>query len=121
MRIDVPAHARFLHVLRVAAASASIEVLDDFRAVDDLRLAIDELAAAALETAHADARLEVELWAEGRTLHVRGRVAADGQAPSLSDIGRLLVASVTRSHRLEREGEAVVFELAVGPGTRGGD
>ena len=114
MHLDVPADTRFLHVLRVAAATASIEVLHDFRAVDDLRLAIDELAAAAIATAGPDARLAVELWAANATLHVRGRVRADGETPALSDIGQLLVTSVTRSYRLAREGDEIVFELVVG-------
>lgn len=117
VHLDVPADTRFLQVLRVAAATASIEVLHDFRAVDDLRLAVDELAAAAIAAAHPDARLAVELWAANATLRVRGRVRADGEAPELSDIGQLLVASATRSYRLARDGDDVVFELVVGRDT----
>ena len=119
--IDVPADPRFLQVLRVAAAAASLEVIDDFQRIDDLRLAIDELSAAAIDSAHRDARIDVEIWADGDAVRVRGRVRArEGDAaPALSDIGQLLVASVSRSYRLDRDGEDVVFELVLGTSDAG--
>lgn len=115
--LGVPADPRFLHVLRVAAAAASFEVVDDFERIDDLRLAVDELAAAAIGSAVPGARIELEIWARDDAVRVRGRVVAhDDAAPALSDIGELLVASVCRSHRLDREDGDVVFELVIGAG-----
>ncbi len=116
MAIDVPADPRFLQVLRVASAAAGVDVLGDLQRVDDLRLAVDELAAAAIASADASARLQVEIWTSGTSIRVQGRVRGDGDAPVLSDIGRMLVDSVARSHRLAREHAEIVFELALDAG-----
>ena len=58
----------------------------------------------------------MEIWAHGDTVRVRGRVRAggNGAGPVLSEIGQLLVDSVSRSYRLDREGADVVFELVLG-------
>ena len=118
MAIDVPADPQYLQVLRVAAAAASLEVVEDFQRIDDLRLAVDELAAAAMESADPDARIEVEIWADGDTVRVGGRVRrrpdGTGSVPALSEIGELLVGSVSHSYRLDVEGADVVFELVLG-------
>ncbi len=116
MAIDVPADPRFLRVLRVAAAAAGLDVLGDLQRIDDLRLAVDELAAAAIATADASARLQVEIWTSGTSIRVQGRVRGDGDDPVLTDIGRLLVDSVASTHRLAREDAQIVFELAVDAG-----
>lgn len=119
MAIDVPADARFLQVLRVAAAAACAEALGDYQRVDDLRLAIDELAAAAITSADDDGRLHVEVWTTGDAVHVHGRVPADGRDPALGEIGTMLLSSVSRQHRIARVGDDVVFELVVALGRVG--
>lgn len=107
---------RSLRLLRVSAAAASAEVLDDYRRLDDLRLAIDELAVAVIRAAPPGERLHVMVRAEADGVHLEGRVRADGDVPALSDVGEMLVATVSRSHHLGRDGADLVFELVIEPG-----
>ena len=87
--------------------------MQDLQRVDDLRLAVDELAAAAIAASPPGARLHVEIRASKASIGVRGRVQADGAAPTLSRVGRMLVTSIGRAHHRELEDGEIVFDLVV--------
>ena len=116
--LDVPADVRFLQVLRVSVATAALELEPTLERLDDLRLAVDELAASVIEAAPPDRRLQVRLGLSSTGVRVRGSVAADGALPALSEVGVLLLSSVCRDHRLEREGSDLVFEFTMEVGGR---
>lgn len=117
--LTVPADVRFLQVLRVSVATAALELEPTLERLDDLRLAIDELAASVIEAVAPDRRLQVRLALAPTGVRVRGSVEADGALPTLSEVGVMLLSSVCRDHRLEREGSAVVFEFTMDVGGRG--
>lgn len=116
VHLDVPADVRYLRLLRVSAAAASAEMVLDLQRLDDLRLAIDELAAAVIATARPGSRLRVSIRAAPRTVVLQGRTSVDGALPALSDVGEMLVATVCRSHGIRREGDEVVFDLEMDTG-----
>lgn len=114
IRVDVPAEGQSLQFLRVAAAAACADVIDDLDRLDDVRLAVDELAVGVIRAAPPGRRLQVTIETSPGTLAIRGRVEADGEVPQLSDVGAMLVSSICRSYRLTREADELVFELVVG-------
>ena len=113
VRLDVPADVRFLQMLRVSVATAALELEPTLERLDDLRLAVDELAASVIEAARPDGRLRVQLGLSSTGVRVRGTVEADAAVPTLSDVGVTLLSSVCRDHRLERDGSDLVFEFTM--------
>ena len=116
VELDVPADVRFLQVLRVSVATAALELEPTLERLDDLRLAVDELAASVIEAAPDAGRLRVRLGLSATGVHVRGSIEADAAVPTLSEVGVMLLSSVCRDHRLEREGSDLVFDFTMAVG-----
>lgn len=114
VRVDVPADDQFLQFLRVSAAAACADVIEDLDRLDDVRLAVDELAVGVIRAAPPGRRLLVTIETSPAALTITGRVAADDRAPWLSDVGAMLVSSISKSYRLAREDDELVFELVFG-------
>lgn len=114
VRVDVPADEQFLQFLRVSAAAACRDLVDDLDQLDDIRLAVDELAVGVIRVAPPGQRLLVTIETAPTALTITGRVAADGEPPVLSDVGAMLVSSISQSYRLAREDDELVFELVLG-------
>lgn len=113
VRVDVPADDRFLQFLRVAAAAACTDVIDDLDRLDDIRLAVDELAVGVIRAAPPGNRLLLTIESARTTLTITGRVSASGATPRLSDVGAMLVSGTCRSYRLAREHGEPMFELVL--------
>lgn len=113
VRFDVPAEVRFLHLLRVSVATAAMELEPGMERLDDLRLAVDELATAVIRGAPAHARLAITVELEPRLVAVRGRCPAQGETPTLSEVGGMLLSTVCCEHRLDREGAEFVFSMSM--------
>lgn len=113
IELDVPADDRYLQVLRVTAAAVAAGLFDEMDRLDDVRLAIDELAVAVIRAAEPGERLHIVLRPAPDHLVVSGRVPADGEAPHLSSVGQTLLATICDGYRLAREDGDLVFELVV--------
>lgn len=114
VRVDVPADEQFLQFLRVSAAAACTDLVHDLDQLDDIRLAVDELAVGLIRAAPPGQRLLVTIETAPTALTITGRVAANGASPVLSDVGTMLVSSISRSYRLAREDDDLMFELVLG-------
>lgn len=114
VRVDVPADDRFLQFLRVAATAACTDVIDDLDRLDDIRLAVDELAVGVIRAAPPGHRLLLTVESAPTALTITGRVAARGATPRLSDVGAMLVSGTCRSYRVAREDGEPMFELVLG-------
>lgn len=114
VHLAVPARASFLRLLRVTAATAAAEHGCCYDHLDDVRLAIGELAAAVMDAARRDATLHVDLELTADGLAAHGRVLARDGSASLTDVGRLLLGTVADEHWVGREGDEVVFDLRMG-------
>lgn len=113
IELDVPADDRYLQVLRVTAAAVAAGLFDEIDRLDDVRLAIDELAVAVIRAADPGERLHVVLQAADDRLVVSGRVAADDEVPRLSPVGQTLLATICDTYRLAREDGDLLFEMAI--------
>lgn len=114
VRVDVPADDQFLQFLRVSAAAACTDVIEDLDQLDDIRLAVDELAVGVIRAAPPDQRLLMTIATSPAALTITGRVSGGDQVPELSDVGAMLVSSIGESYRLDLEDDELVFELVLG-------
>lgn len=114
VRLDVPASPEFLGVVRVSTAAAVADMVDDLDSLEDVRLAVDELAAGVVGVARPGARLHVDVRRQGRCVTVTGDVDCT-RAPAISDVGELLLAVTCRHHHVRQQAGRAVFaaELAV--------
>ena len=111
--LEVPTDHAYLRVLRVTAAAAASRVVDDLDRLDDLRLAVDELAVAVIDASPASARLQVTIEIDDHGVTIRGRAESDRAVPALSEVGTMLVAAVSEDHALERDGEHLRFHVRI--------
>ena len=75
--ITVPAESRFLHVVRLTAAGAAAESELSTEQIEDVKIAIDELAAAAISAAGITAELVIDFRGDDTGLEVRCSVEVD--------------------------------------------
>ena len=112
--LDVPADVRFLQLLRVSVATAAFDLDPTLEHLDDLRLAVDELAVSVIERARPGGRLDLRITLTDRHVRVEGTAPADGSGePTLSDVGTMLLAALGCDHRLAREGSSLAFDLTM--------
>lgn len=108
--VDFPADARFLVMARVTVAALAAELEFDLEAIDDLRIAVDELCVALLpEAADDSCRVRLRAVLDGSSILVEGmvdRAASDEprEVASLDELSRSIL-------------EVIVDSYQVGPGT----
>ncbi|HRW36459.1 MAG: hypothetical protein KDB04_00145 [Acidimicrobiales bacterium] len=109
--LEVPADPRLLRVARVAVASVAAELPLTLQDVEDLRVAVDELAAALIEGCGPDATLRLEVAVDGDAIDVRGQVAGAGPLPALHPVAQDLLGLVAPGHELGDDGRDRTFRL----------
>lgn len=113
VRVDVPARPDFLGIVRVSTAAAVADMVDDLDTLEDVRLAVDELAAAVIDVACPDARLHLDLRRQGQGVMVTGDVDCT-RAPTISDVGERLLAVTCRHHDVRHQAGRAVFTAELG-------
>jgi hypothetical protein len=98
--VTIPARSSFIGLARVTATSMGAELDLDVDALDDLRLALNELVAALIEVADEDATIAVEYTLADDGLTVSGRLSA-GQGATLDELSRQILGVVTDSYHLD--------------------
>lgn len=109
--LRIPAHSHFLRLARVTAASLAADLPFTVGDVEDLRVAVDELAAAVIDGCDDDAILDLHFEVDEDALIVTGRVAGAGEAPELHPVARDLLGLVADGHELGIEGVDRVFQF----------
>ncbi len=92
IELHLPADPNLLRVARVAVAAVAAALpftLDD---IEDLRIAVDELGARAIEDLEPDATLELSISASDDGVTVAGRVPGAGPLPPLHPVAADLLA-----------------------------
>ena len=109
--LQLPADPSLLRVARVTVASAAAELPFTLEDVEDLRVAVDELAAAVIEGCDPTATLSLEIVVDGDAVSVSGRVAGVGELPELHPVAADLLAMLAPGHELGLDGDDRTFRL----------
>lgn len=111
VRLSIPAHPRMLRFARVTAATLAVDLAFTLEEIEDLRVAVDELAAAAIEGLDEAAALELCFEIQGTDLVVDGQVPAAGPMPELHPVAQELINMLTDHHELAERGGSRIFRL----------
>ncbi|MFA9431616.1 hypothetical protein [Egicoccus sp. AB-alg2] len=118
IRLDVPADTRCLRTLRLAIAGAAELAGFDEEAVGDVRIAVDELAAAVMSVADGGARLIADVEVGRGRLRVVGRLTRPpGSTPQLSPIAQDVLPRTTDHHWLGARGTFGLERVTATPTT----
>ena len=112
VRLELPAATQHLRLARLAAASLATDLGFGLGAIEDLRVAVDELCAAVIEEAPAGARLTLTYCPAGDHLLVDGEVDVPLGVPlELHPVAREVLAIVADDYRIGQQGERRSFHL----------
>jgi anti-sigma regulatory factor (Ser/Thr protein kinase) len=114
--LEVPAHSRYLRVVRLVASACAADAGFDIDDVEDVRVAADELCAGALELAPLGTIVLTFETADGElTMHGTAALAAQGQEAAHEteavDLRAAILGVVADSHSFSvsrRPGDAQV-------------
>lgn len=109
--LELPATTALLRVARVALASLAAELPFTLEDIEDLRVAIDELAAAAIEGAEPEHTLVLHMWLDDAAVSVEGTVAGIGPVPELHPVARDLLGLVAPGAELVGDGDDRTFRF----------
>jgi len=109
--LELPADPRLLRLARVTVASAAAELPFTLQDIEDLRVAVDELAAVLIDGCDPSATLRIEVVITTGSVEVRGRVAGAGALLALHPVAVDLLQLVAPGHQLANEGDDRVFRL----------
>lgn len=109
--LRIPSDPRLLRVARVTAAALAADLPFTVQDIEDLRVAVDELAAAAIDGCDADALLELRFEVGDHELRVSGRVAGAGAPTELHPVAADLLGLVADGHELAADGDDRVFRF----------
>lgn len=108
VQLCIPAHSRMLRFARVTAATLAVDLGFTLEEIEDLRVAVDELAAAAIEGLDDSAMLELCFEIQGSDLVVDGEVHDVGPAPDLHPVAQELINMLADGYEFsERDGNRV--------------
>lgn len=108
--LTVPAALEFVRIVRLTASGVASRLGFDVEDVEDLRVAVDELASIVVDHATAGDLLEVVFSVAGGTLRIEGRVPAQPESgPSLDDLTSQILAAVVDTYEVESDGGHVRF------------
>jgi serine/threonine-protein kinase RsbW len=114
VRLSIPGEAGYLRVARMAASSVASLAGFDLEAVDDLRIAVDELCSILIREGDGTA-IDLGFRISDSCIQVDGRTRAgrrDGPLPDgHRELGEQILAVVTDHYRLSNVGGDLVFEL----------
>jgi serine/threonine-protein kinase RsbW len=117
IQVTVPADPRFVRVVRMVANRSAATAGMGYDRIEDLALAIDEAGTELLRLPGAST-LEGLISSETDGIHVRLAVDAGGGSwpPTRWDesLGALVLGSLARDIRFERDDDQSVIHLAVG-------
>lgn len=112
MTLDVPAVGSVLRLLRLSCLGAAEMAGMDTDDLDDVRVAIDELAVALFEVAPAGARLRLRLEVLDGDLQLFAQLSANCvSTPQLSDLATSVLAHAVDVHHLFSSNGSAGFHL----------
>jgi serine/threonine-protein kinase RsbW len=111
VRLVIPAHARFLRLARLTAAGIAGDSGFGLEAIEDLRVAVDEVCAILIEGAADSAELELVYRSTADGLVIEGSCPNPGKEPDLHPVARELLAMTADDYSVYATGDVVSFRL----------
>jgi serine/threonine-protein kinase RsbW len=113
IRLSVPASLEFVRILRLTASGIASGLGFDVEEVENIRVAVDELASLVLERADGTGTLDVEFMASESELRIEGRVPApDGALLRAEELTALILKALTDDYDLRVDGGFARFSCA---------
>jgi hypothetical protein len=109
--LTVPGHPAYLRLARLAAADTGARAGLSIGDLEDLRIAVDELAFALIGDERSGAPLTLRFLAAEGMVEIEGTCAADGGAPELGSLARTIVDVIADEHELGADGDTRHFRL----------
>lgn len=109
--LRIPADRRVLRMARVTAAAMAADLPFTIQDIEDLRVAVDELAAALIDGCGPDETLDLDFEVEDGDLVVSGRVVGAGAPAELHPVAADLLGLVAHGHQLGVDGSDRVFSF----------
>lgn len=107
VRLSVPGSLEYVRVVRLTAAAVAARLGFDVEEIEDLRVAVDELASAVIEAGDG-AELTLAFSNLGGTFVVEGTAVATTD-PGLDDLTRLILGAVVDDFTLSSSGGVARF------------
>jgi hypothetical protein len=121
VKLELPAAPRYLRLARLTAAGLAGDLGFDMESLEDLRVAIDELCAAAIDGSDGTATLVLRYEPRGRGIRIEGEVEADGPGVELHPVAQELLRMVADDYELSSTETSRTFWVSKEPTPIEGD
>jgi serine/threonine-protein kinase RsbW len=112
VRLTIPARSRYLRLARLTAAGIASDLGFSLQAIEDLRVAIDEVCALLIEGCDDNAELELSYQPEGDKLLIDGRCpCGEGRAADIHPVARELLEMTADEYDVRATADARTFRL----------
>jgi serine/threonine-protein kinase RsbW len=111
VRLAIPAEARHLRLARLTAAGIAGDAGFSLEAIEDLRVAVDEVCAILIEGAPDDAEVELTYRTSGDGIVIEGTCPNGNGDADLHPVARELLAMTADEYDVGKEGTSMVFRL----------
>ena len=109
--LTIPGHPVYLRLVRLAAADTGARAGLSIGDLEDLRIAVDELAFALIGDERSGAPLTLRFFAAEGLVEIEGECAGNGSTPELGQLARTIVDVITDEHEIMDDGETCRFHL----------
>lgn len=120
IKVSIPASPEYVQVVRLIAAGLASRLGFTLDEIDDLKIAVDELAAYLTGTRGRDGSLDIEFGVAGERITIEGIAhvtPSDAVRTELSDFSRMILETVADEASFGRDGEAATFHLVKSRGS----
>jgi serine/threonine-protein kinase RsbW len=111
VRLVIPAQPRFLRLARLTAAGIAGDLGFSLEAIEDLRVAVDEVCAILMDGVADGGELDLSYRGTDDGLVIEGSCTNPGAVPDLHPVARELLAMTADDYSVFAAGENVSFRL----------
>jgi hypothetical protein len=109
--LTIPGHPVYLRLARLAAADTGARAGLSIGDLEDLRIAVDELAFALIGDEPSGAPVTFRFFAAEGLVEIEGACATNGRATELGHLARTIVDVIADEHEIRDDGESRRFRL----------
>lgn len=112
VRLTIPARSRYLRLARLTAAGIASDLGFSLQAIEDLRVAIDEVCALLIDGCDESAQLELTYQPDADKLLIDGRCpCAHGEMADMHPVARELLEMTADEYDVRVTADARTFRL----------